>query len=133
MSIALQCIGAAQTVTGSRHITRTARMTLLLDCGLFQGRRHESLERNRDLGFAPRDIDAVVLSHAHIDHSGALCQLCKHGYSGPIYATHATRDLCAAMLEDAAMIQAVPYHRKHQLAQDVWLTFLDCRPLKPLE
>ena len=101
----IQFVGAAQTVTGSKHVVRTAKATVLLDCGLFQGRRRESLERNRDLGVDANDIDAVVLSHAHIDHSGALPLLAKQGYRGPIYATPATRDLCAAMLADAAMIQ----------------------------
>jgi metallo-beta-lactamase family protein len=105
MSISVQCIGAAQTVTGSRHIVRTEHATVLLDCGLFQGRRAESRRRNLDLGFAVRGIDAVVLSHAHIDHSGALPLLCKQGYGGRVYTTPATRDLCAVMLEDAAMIQ----------------------------
>jgi metallo-beta-lactamase family protein len=78
---------------------------VLLDCGFFQGRRQESLAVNRQLGVQPRELDAVVLSHAHIDHSGALPLLVKNGYSGPIYATPATRDLCVAMLTDAAMIQ----------------------------
>lgn len=101
----LEFVGAAQTVTGSRHLVRTGEATVLLDCGLFQGRRHESIRRNAHLGFEPRDIDAVVLSHAHIDHAGALPLLVKRGYRGPVYATPATRDLCAAMLEDAALIQ----------------------------
>jgi len=105
MTVRLQCVGAAQTVTGSRHILHTEHATVLLECGLFQGRRAESRRRNSELGFAPRDIDATVLSHAHIDHSGALPVLCKQGYAGSIYATPATRDLCAVMLEDAAMIQ----------------------------
>jgi metallo-beta-lactamase family protein len=99
-------VGAAQTVTGSKHVIRTKHATVLLDCGLFQGRRRESNERNRNLGVDPASLDAVVLSHAHIDHSGALPVLVKEGYSGPIYTTPATRDLCAVMLEDAAMIQA---------------------------
>lgn len=101
----IEFVGAAQTVTGSKHLVRTAHATVLLDCGFFQGRRRESLEFNRHLGVDPRKLDAVVLSHAHIDHSGALPLLVKSGFSGPVYATPATRDLCAAMLSDAAMIQ----------------------------
>jgi metallo-beta-lactamase family protein len=105
MSVRIQFVGAAQTVTGSRHLVRTEQATILLDCGLYQGRRSESRARNEDLGFRPQDVDVVVLSHAHIDHSGALPLLCKRGYAGPIYATPATRDLSTVMLEDAAMIQ----------------------------
>ena len=101
----IEFLGAAQTVTGSMHLLRTARATVLLDCGLFQGRRREALERNRQLPFRPQDVDAVVLSHAHIDHSGALPVLASHGFRGSIYCTPATRDLCAVMLEDAAHIQ----------------------------
>ena len=102
----IEFVGAAQTVTGSKHLVRTRSAQVLLDCGMFQGRRRESIEHNKNLGVDPRAIDAVVLSHAHIDHSGALPQLVKAGYDGPIYTTPATRDLCAVMLEDAAMIQA---------------------------
>jgi metallo-beta-lactamase family protein len=102
----IEFVGAAQTVTGSKHVIRTKKMTILLDCGFFQGRRRESIEINSKLGVDVRSLDAVVLSHAHIDHSGALPLLVKHGYDGPIYATPATRDLCAAMLDDAAMVQA---------------------------
>jgi metallo-beta-lactamase family protein len=101
----IEFVGAAQTVTGSKHLVRTKHATILLDCGFYQGRRRESIEHNRDLGFDPRSISAVVLSHAHIDHSGSLPLLLKRGYDGPIYATPATRDLCAAMLADAAAIQ----------------------------
>ncbi|MGB5683262.1 MAG: MBL fold metallo-hydrolase, partial [Polyangiales bacterium] len=93
-------------VTGSRHIVHTGKARVLLDCGLFQGRRSETIVRNRDLGFRARNIDVMVLSHAHIDHSGALPRLYRQGYRGPIYCTPATRDLCAAMLEDSAEIQA---------------------------
>jgi len=78
---------------------------VLLDCGLFQGRRRESFDRNRNIPIDARELDAVVLSHAHIDHSGALPVLCRDGFDGPIYATPATRDLAAPMLIDAAMIQ----------------------------
>ncbi len=101
----IEFVGAAQTVTGSMHLVRTEHATVLLDCGLYQGRRQESFERNRHLPLPVREIDAVVLSHAHIDHSGALPLLTRQGYEGSIYATHATRDLCAAMLLDAAYIQ----------------------------
>jgi metallo-beta-lactamase family protein len=102
----LEFLGAAQTVTGSMHLVRTAHANILLDCGLFQGRRRESFEKNQRLPIDPREVSAVVLSHAHIDHSGALPMLIKKGYDGPIYATPATRDLCAVMLRDAAAIQA---------------------------
>lgn len=101
----IEFVGAAQSVTGSKHVVRTNHGTILLDCGLFQGRRRESLEKNRSLGVDPQEIDAVILSHAHIDHSGALPLLIKRGYGGPVYATPATRDLCAVMLTDAALIQ----------------------------
>ena len=101
----LEFVGAAQTVTGSMHLVRTEQATILLDCGLFQGRRRESFEKNQRLPIDARAIDAVVLSHAHIDHSGALPLLVKSGYDGPIYGTPATRDLCAVMLRDAAAIQ----------------------------
>jgi metallo-beta-lactamase family protein len=103
--IRLEFVGAAQTVTGSKHLVHTPHATVLLDCGLYQGRRRESYEVNKNLGFRANDVDVAVLSHAHIDHSGALPMLVKGGFDGTIYATPATRDLCAVMLEDAAAIQ----------------------------
>jgi metallo-beta-lactamase family protein len=103
--IEVQFLGAAHEVTGSKHLVRTSRAAVLLDCGLFQGRRRETFARNRDLPLEPADLDAVVLSHAHVDHSGALPILCGRGFAGPIYATSATVDLCAPMLMDAAMLQ----------------------------
>jgi metallo-beta-lactamase family protein len=78
---------------------------LLLECGLFQGKRGESMERNRRFPFDPQRIDAVVLSHAHIDHCGNLPNLCQQGFAGSIYCTFATRDLASIMLEDSAEIQ----------------------------
>lgn len=97
--------GAAQTVTGSQHLIEVNGYRILLDCGLYQGRRQDAFERNRQLPFTAKDIDAMVLSHAHIDHSGNIPNLVKSGFRGPIYATHATRDLCAAMLPDSGHIQ----------------------------
>jgi metallo-beta-lactamase family protein len=129
MSVEVQFIGAAQTVTGSRHLVRTRAATLLLDCGLFQGHRAESRQRNLELGLDPASVDAVVLSHAHIDHSGALPLLCKQGYGGPIYATPATRDLCAVMLQDAAMIQAAD---ARYLNRAIERDNLDAEPIEPL-
>ncbi len=97
--------GAAGGVTGSKHLLEIEGKRILLDCGLFQGRRKESNERNRHLGFDVNTLDAVVLSHAHIDHSGLLPLLAKRGYRGNVYTTPATRDLCAIMLLDSAHIQ----------------------------
>ena len=102
--IELEFIGAAQTVTGSKHLLRTSRANVLLDCGLFQGHRKESEEKNRKFLVNIEQIDAVVLSHAHIDHSGALPCLYKCGYRNSIYTTSATRDLCSPMLLDTAWI-----------------------------
>jgi metallo-beta-lactamase family protein len=97
--------GADRTVTGSQHLLSFGNQQLLLDCGLFQGRRSDTNDINRHLPFNARDITAVLLSHAHIDHSGNLPNLVKDGYPGYIYCTHATRDLCSAMLRDSGMIQ----------------------------
>ncbi len=97
--------GAARTVTGSMHLLHIEDKRVLLDCGLFQGRRTESNERNSNFPFDPKSIDAVVLSHAHIDHSGNLPGLVKHGFRGPIFCTDATLDLCTIMLADSGHIQ----------------------------
>ncbi|MFO0811336.1 MAG: MBL fold metallo-hydrolase [Gemmataceae bacterium] len=97
--------GATHTVTGSMHQLQANGQTILLDCGLFQGRRSESRQRNQSFPFRPRDIDFVILSHAHIDHSGNLPNLVRQGFAGPIYATPATRSLATVMLGDAAKIQ----------------------------
>ena len=96
--------GAARGVTGSRHLLEVNGARILLDCGLFQGHREESNRRNRELGFDAKSIQATILSHAHIDHSGALPSLVRQGYRGPIYATPATVDLGKVMLEDSAHI-----------------------------
>lgn len=96
--------GATRTVTGSMHQVEADGQSLLLDCGLYQGRRTDSRGRNQKFPFRPRDIDAVLLSHAHIDHCGNLPNLVKQGFAGPIYCTPATRALAAVMLGDAAKI-----------------------------
>lgn len=98
--------GAAQFVTGSSHlIILDNGLKILLDCGLFQGKGREIWDWNNHWHFKPEDIDILVLSHAHIDHSGRIPQLVKDGFSGPIHATHATRSLCSVMLMDSAKIQ----------------------------
>ncbi|MCC7381431.1 MAG: MBL fold metallo-hydrolase [Deltaproteobacteria bacterium] len=125
----IQFLGAAQSVTGSMHLLRTKRAVVLLDCGLFQGRRRESFERNRNLPPEACTADAVVLSHAHIDHSGALPMLTKAGFRGPIYTTPATRDLIALMLADAAMIQeSDARHINRIIERDQ----VDIEPVEPL-
>lgn len=129
--------GATRTVTGSMHQVDACGKTLLLDCGLFQGRRAESYRRNQDFPFRPRDIDMVLLSHAHIDHCGNLPNLVKQGFAGPVYCTPATRALAGVMLGDAAKIQEedATYLNRHRAkgepkveplydARDVYRTLL---------
>ncbi len=98
-------LGAARTVTGSMHLLSVNGAQVLLDCGLYQGKRQESFERNRSLPFDATAVDSLILSHAHIDHSGNIPTLVKNGFEGNVYATPATRDLCSAMLRDAGHIQ----------------------------
>jgi metallo-beta-lactamase family protein len=127
--IELEFIGAARAVTGSKHILRTSKAAVLLDCGMFQGHRKESNERNRSLQVPVNEIDAVVLSHAHIDHAGLLPLLYKKGYRGSVFATPATRDLCTPMLLDAAAIQeADAKHIQKLIERDG----LDMEPVTPL-
>ena len=97
--------GAARRTTGSMHILQHDGLTVSLDCGLYQGRRAEARELNQTFPLPPKELDAVVLSHAHIDHSGRLPVLGRMGFDGPIYATPPTRDLCGIMLPDSAHIQ----------------------------
>ena len=99
-------MGAAQEVTGSKHlITTRSGLKILLDCGMYQGKGLETDAMNRDLGFDPREIDYLILSHAHIDHSGLIPYIYKLGFNGTVVCTPATRDLCAIMLADAGRIQ----------------------------
>ncbi len=116
MAITVRFLGAAQEVTGSMHLVSTSAGTLLIDCGMYQGRRQESRARNAKLPPEAIAADAVILTHAHIDHSGSLPTLVKSGFRGRIYGTPASRDLCAYMLRDSARIQvgdAEYLNRKH--------------------
>src|SRR5438046_3866649 len=101
----IRFFGATRTATGSMFLLEVNQQRLLFECGLFQGKRAETMERNRRFPFDPKELDAVVLSHAHIDHTGNLPNLCRQGYAGNIYCTFATRDLAAIMLVDSAKIQ----------------------------
>ena len=124
----LKFCGAAETVTGSKHIiTLSSGTKILLDCGLFQGRGKESFEMNQTFHFDPNEIDCMILSHAHIDHSGNIPRLVKQGFKGKIYCTPATRDLAEIMLFDSAYIQeneAVNFN-KYRLKEGQ-------KPIKPL-
>jgi len=102
----IQILGAAREVTGSKHlITLDNGKKILLDCGMYQGKGMQTDAMNRNLGFDPQDIDYLILSHAHIDHSGLIPYIVKLGFKGSIITTHATRDLCAIMLADCGKIQ----------------------------
>src|SRR4051812_32721132 len=94
--------GAAGNVTGSLHRLESQGKQILLDCGMYQGRRKETEKKNASFTFPPASIDSVILSHAHIDHSGRLPLLVARGFHGPIYPTPATIDLCHSMLRDTA-------------------------------
>ncbi len=101
----IQFCGGARTVTGSQHLLMVNGHRILLECGLFQGRRSDTYERNFNFCFDPASINAMILSHAHIDHSGHIPNFVKNGFKGPIYATAATVDLCQIMLRDSAYLQ----------------------------
>jgi metallo-beta-lactamase family protein len=101
----IQFCGAVRTTTGSMFLLEVNDRRILLECGMFQGRRGESIERNRNFPFDPASVDAVILSHAHIDHTGNLPNLVRQGFAGSIYCTFATRDLASIMLQDSAHIQ----------------------------
>jgi metallo-beta-lactamase family protein len=111
--------GAAQEVTGSSHILTLNGKNILLDCGLFQGRRKEAFEKNRQFEYDPAILDVVLLSHAHMDHSGNIPTLVKRGFRGKIYCTEATADLCRIMFRDCAHIQEldVAYVNKKRARQ----------------
>ena len=97
--------GAAKTVTGSQYLLMVNGKKILIDCGLFQGKREESYAKNRNFEFDPSEIDHLVLTHAHIDHSGNIPNLVRSGFKGEIHATSATTELCKIMLNDSAFLQ----------------------------
>lgn len=117
----LSFYGAAREVTGSRHLIEVNGKKILLDCGMFQGHRKQAAEKNKEMFIDPKTIDLVILSHAHIDHSGCLPWLVKNGYTGTIYSTSATKDLCNYMLQDSAFIQEkeVDFILRHKLGEPV--------------
>ena len=105
MAVRVRFLGGVQTVTGSMHLITNGSTKFIVDCGLFQGRREEAYDRNQHFPFDPGELNACVLSHAHIDHSGNIPNLVKHGFRGRVLATEATRDLCTEMLPDSGHIQ----------------------------
>ena len=115
----LHILGAAQTVTGSQYLLEVNGSRLLLECGLFQGRRADTYERNRTFRFDPLRLNAMILSHAHLDHCGNLPNLVKHQYTGSIYATAGTADLTDIMVRDSGHIQEADaeYLNKKRLRQ----------------
>lgn len=127
----IKFLGATKSVTGSMHILESEGKRILIDCGLFQGRREESNQRNRNLPFEPQSIERMVLSHAHIDHSGNIPTLVKNGYKNTIYSTFATRDLCLVMLRDSAYLQEKDAEYLNKRNQDKDVPFIT--PLYSLE
>jgi metallo-beta-lactamase family protein len=105
MTVKIKFLGGARTVTGSSHLVSAEKSQVLLDAGLFQGRREEAYKLNTTFQYNPRKIQALVLSHAHIDHCGNIPSLIREGLRCKIYTTHATKDLCRLMLEDSAKVQ----------------------------
>jgi metallo-beta-lactamase family protein len=117
--LTLQFLGAAGTVTGSRFLASSGELNVLIDCGLFQGRKELRLRNWQEFPVEPSRIDAVILTHAHLDHSGYLPALVAAGFRGPIFSTVATRDLCEILLRDAGKLQEeeARYHQHHKTSK----------------
>ncbi len=105
MNIRIKFLGGARTVTGSKYLLEIDDFRLLIDCGLFQGLKPLRLRNWDDFPIDPSTINAVILTHAHLDHTGYLPRLFKQGYSGPVYCTSATNDLVEILLKDSAKLQ----------------------------
>lgn len=126
MALNLSFLGAVGTVTGSKYLLEAGSRRLLVDCGLFQGFKQLRLRNWASLPFDPASLDAVLLTHAHLDHSGYIPLLVKNGFAGPIYSTAATRDLCAVLLPDSGHLQErdAEFANRHGFSKH--------RPAKPL-
>src|SRR5512133_779911 len=113
----LQFLGATDTVTGSKYLLRSDGSSVLVDCGLFQGYKQLRLRNWQPLPLPSIDVDAVVLTHAHIDHSGYVPLLARQGFAGPVYCTSATHDLCRILLTDSGHLleEEAEYLNRHQL------------------
>lgn len=140
-------LGGVGTVTGSKYLVEHEGRRVLVDCGLFQGYKQLRLRNWAPLPVPPASIDAVFLTHAHLDHSGYLPLLVKNGFKGPIYATDATRDLCSILLPDSGHLQeqdalfanryrfskhkpALPLYTEND-ATDVWRNSVQCPSTRP--
>ena len=136
----IRFLGAAGTVTGSRYLLTHGGHRLLVDCGLFQGVKNIRSRNWKPFPIAPRDIEAVVLTHAHLDHSGFLPRLMREGFHGPVWSTSATRELVDILLEDSAHLQeedarhANRYgYSKHHPAEPLYTTEDARQVMKPRE
>ena len=115
----IQFLGAAGVVTGSKHLINTGDLQVLVDCGLFQGQKEWRVRNWQDPPIPVRNIDAVILTHAHLDHSGWIPRLVKQGFTGPVYCTAATKDLCGILLPDSGHLQEedAAFHNKHKTSR----------------
>lgn len=121
MNVNITFIGATQTVTGSLHLFEFKKQKFLLECGLYQGHREDAERINSTFPFKPKDIKAVILSHAHIDHSGNLPNLSKRGFTGPIYCTPATKDIASLLILDSAKIQEYDFEYLNKRRKELGL------------
>ena len=110
----LTFMGATGTVTGSKYLVEAGDAKILVDCGLFQGLKELRLRNWAPLPVDPTEIDAVILTHAHLDHSGYIPLLVRNGYKGPIYCSEATQDLCAILLPDSGYLQEADAERANR-------------------